>query len=183
AILRDESRLKANQIIVLGRDADAFLSDAALATLRTWLARDGGSLVCYCGQPTAQINERLSQLMPVRWAPVREARFHMAPTERGRDARWLPSGLTDPSVVLPTLSTASRAEPSKPLTVVLAAARSGREAGEEPAVTYQQYGSGRVVVIEGAGMWRWSFLPAERQEQEETYRMLWRGLLRWLVST
>src|SRR5439155_22619267 len=41
AILRDESRLKANQIVVLGRDADAFLSDAALATLRTWLARDG----------------------------------------------------------------------------------------------------------------------------------------------
>jgi hypothetical protein len=51
-----------------------------------------------------------------------------------------------------------------------------------PAVVYQHYGSGRVVVIEGVGMWRWAFLPPEYQQQEEVYRGLWQSLLRWLIS-
>ena len=52
----------------------------------------------------------------------------------------------------------------------------------EPVVTYQPYGIGRVVVIEGAGMWRWAFLPPHQQQHDEVYRSLWHSLLRWLVG-
>src|SRR5439155_6885756 len=44
------------------------------------------------------------------------------------------------------------------------------------------YGQGRVVVIEGAGMWRWAFLPASSQQQEQVYATLWHSLVRWLTS-
>src|SRR5207244_2789081 len=52
-----------------------------------------------------------------------------------------------------------------------------------PVVAYQPYGSGRVVVVEGAGMWRWAFLPPQYQQYEEVYGSLWHSLLRWLVSS
>jgi hypothetical protein len=53
-----------------------------------------------------------------------------------------------------------------------------------PAIVYQPYGSGRVVCLEGAGMWRWAFLPpaSQQQDQEEVYGNLWHSLLRWLIS-
>ena len=51
-----------------------------------------------------------------------------------------------------------------------------------PAITYQPVGSGRVVVIEGAGMWRWAFLPPQQARHDEVYGTLWRSLIRWLVS-
>ena len=49
-------------------------------------------------------------------------------------------------------------------------------------MAYQPVGNGRVVVVEGAGMWRWAFLTPEQQQQEEIYGSLWRSLVRWLVS-
>jgi hypothetical protein len=52
---------------------------------------------------------------------------------------------------------------------------------QEPAISCQPYGLGRVVVIEGSGMWRWAFLPPQGQEQDVIYRTLWPSLLRWLA--
>ena len=52
-VLGAADRLKQYQVIVLGRDAEPFLTDAALANLQNWISRDGGSLVCYRGSPTA----------------------------------------------------------------------------------------------------------------------------------
>jgi hypothetical protein len=83
---------------------------------------------------------------------------------------------------LPPLARSATVDPSKPLTVVLAtvAGDSGRN---EPAVVFQPYGTGRVVVVEGAGMWRWAFLPPRNQQLEDIYGDLWRSLLRWLASS
>jgi len=61
--------LKGYQVVVLGRDADAYLSDAVLTRLQEWVSRDGGCLVCYRGSPTTQTNLRLGRLLPVRWTP------------------------------------------------------------------------------------------------------------------
>jgi hypothetical protein len=44
-------------------------------------------------------------------------------------------------------------------------------------------GSGRVVAVEGAGMWRWAFLPPQHQDRDELYGSLWRSLIRWLVTS
>jgi hypothetical protein len=120
----------------------------------------------------------------LRWAPARESRFQVALTERGRDLRWLAADTASDQgfTGLPSLATGSKAEQPKPLAVVLATAK--EQAGaDNPAVTFQPYGSGRVVVIEGAGMWRWAFLPPPQQKQDDVYRGLWQGLLRWLASS
>jgi hypothetical protein len=54
-----------------------------------------------------------------------------------------------------------------------------------PLVTYRaagSFGSGRVVAVEGAGMWRWAFLPPQHQDRDELYSSLWRSLIRWLAT-
>jgi hypothetical protein len=49
-------------------------------------------------------------------------------------------------------------------------------------ITYQPVGNGRVVVVEGTGMWRWAFLPPQHQQHDAVYGTLWRSLMRWLVT-
>jgi hypothetical protein len=183
--LAEGETLKSYHVVVLGRDADAFLTDPVLAQLRTWIAREGGCLVCARGQPMAQVNQRLAQLLPVNWSPARESRFRVSVTERGRDLHWLQVRETPGAELaqLPTLATVSHVDSPRPVAIVLATSRSQTTGAEEPAVTYQSYGTGRVVVIEGAGMWRWAFLPPQQQQHDEVYRSLWHGLLRWLVAS
>jgi hypothetical protein len=193
-VLGAADALKDYQIVVLGRDAEAFLNDEAVTKLQQWVSRDGGSLVCYRGSPTVQANERLSRLLPVKWTAASEGRFRMKLTDDGRGMQWL-AGSTPGAAVggpevlanLPTLAAAAQPGKTKPLAVVLATAvapsQPGAVGGEMvPAVVYQPYGSGRVVVVEGAGMWRWAFLPPQYKAQEDVYASLWHSMVRWLIS-
>ena len=178
--LTEEDRLAPYQIVVLGRDADVFLSETALVRLKKWLTAGTGSLVCFRGSPTSQINERLGQLLPVRWEPPQEARFRLQMTPAGQALRWLTASdeVDDPLQGMPSLAAVTTPGTLKPLAVVLAAT----EEGGQSALTYQPVGNGRVVVVEGAGMWRWAFLPPTFQDRDELYATLWRSLVRWLVS-
>lgn len=181
--LKDLEALRTYQIIVLGRDADIFLGGPLLEHLRTWIVRDSGCLVCARGQPVSQLEQRLGQLLPVRWRPTSEARFHPQLTERGRELQWFPetAGAEQPFAALPSLATTARPEQPQPLAIVLATTTTGE--AEAPVVSYQPFGMGRVVVLEGGGMWRWAFLPPQQQQQETLYQGLWHSLLRWLVSS
>lgn len=182
--LADPANLPQYQIIVLGRDSEAFLNDDALATLQNWISHDGGSLICYRGSPVAQVNQRLARLLPVKWTASHEARFRMRLTDQGRDLHWFGGSAGDEDNALaglPTLASAAQVDRSKPLAVVLATSVAPG-GGESPAVVYQPYGAGRAVVIEGAGMWRWAFLPPQFQQREQVYSELWHSLLRWLTS-
>jgi len=179
AVLGGPDGLRSYQVVVLGRDTDGLLGDEAVTALQSWLSRDGGCLICSRGQPASQVSQRLGRILPVRWAPVAESRFGVRLTDRGRALRLIPPG--EALSQLPTLAAGARPEQPKPLAVVLATAGPGDGEGE-PVVTYQPYGAGRVVVIEGAGMWRWAFLPPQ-QQHDEVYGAMWHGLLRWLVSS
>lgn len=172
------------QIIVLGRDAEVFLSDQALGRLKKWLNESEGSLVCFRGPPASQISQRLGELMPVRWTPSRESRFRVQWTPIGQALRWLPAAQEgeDALAGLPSLASVARPERTAPLAEVLATTVAGKESQESPAISYQPVGSGRVVVIEGAGMWRWAFLPPQYQQHDDLYGTLWRSLIRWMVS-
>ena len=183
-ILSDPESLKPYQIVVLGRSAEVFLSDEALVRLKKWLADGDGSLVCFRGPPASQISQRLGELMPVRWTPSRESRFHVQWTSTGRSLRWLPSSPVSEDLLagLPSLAVSARAERPAPLAIVLATNSPGKEGQGDPVITYQPVGSGRVVVLEGAGMWRWAFLPPQYQDRDEVYGVLWRSLIRWLVA-
>lgn len=185
ALLADPETLKGYQVVVAGRDAEPFLTEAGLESLRGWIAREGGALVCSRGCPVAEVNQRLAKLLPVEWLPSGETRFQMQLTDQGRDLGWRlgcedaerTAGLPD----LPTLATAAQIARIKPTASVLATASAGEGASSWPAISYQPYGFGRVVVIEGAGMWRWAFLPPQSKEQEGVYGTLWHSLLRWLA--
>ncbi len=182
--LSDATALASYQIVILGRNAEIFLTDEALANLRKWLAEGEGSLVCFRGPPASQISQRLGELMPMRWAPTPESRFHMQLTGAGQALRWLPAAGNEKNQLadLPSLATSTRPEAAKALAVVLATGAAGSAGQADPVMAYQPVGNGRVVVVEGAGMWRWAFLPPEHQRQEEIYGSLWRSLVRWLVA-
>jgi hypothetical protein len=181
-MLHSAGGLDAYQVIVLGRDAETFLTDQVLDDLRGWISRSGGSLVCFRGSPVANVSQRLGRMMPVHWKPGRESRFRVHLTDRGQNLPWLSTSSEAESNVLPRLpSLATEATPGapKPLAVVLADSEAEQN---RPVVTYQSYGAGRVVVVEGAGMWRWAFLSPEHREEHAIYASLWQNLMRWLVA-
>ncbi|MHB8951529.1 MAG: hypothetical protein ACYC4U_00970 [Pirellulaceae bacterium] len=171
------------QVVLLGRDAETLLDDSRVAQLKKWLIEDNGSLVCFRGSPATQVSQRMAELMPVRWSPSRESRFRVQLTESGRAAQWLPAREDGQDVLanLPSLATVAQPRQPKPLAIVMATTAASGE-GAVPVISYQPVGNGRVVVVEGGGMWRWAFLPPEHQQFDETYGMLWRSLVRWLVS-
>ncbi|QDT93657.1 vWA domain-containing protein [Gimesia algae] len=184
SIIDDADRLSEYQVVVLGRDSECFLSEELVERLKTWVSRDGGSLVCYRGSPVASVSQGLGQMLPVRWSQTRESRFRMSLTDRGASLNWLmPSAGSDEKILdqLPSLTTSATPERPKPLAVVLA--RSQKSDESSPVVTYQTYGTGRVVAIEGSGMWRWAFLAPQFQKHDAIYGSLWQSLLRWLVSS
>ncbi len=184
SLLEDSDSLKQFQVIILGRDAEAFLTDKALAQLKKWLAQGEGSLVCFRGSPSSQVNQRLGELMPVKWSAGRESRFRVHLTESGAAMGWMPQQETEQVLTnLPSLATTMKPEGTKPLAVVLATgAGQGADKASDPVISFQPIGNGRVVVLEGAGMWRWAFLPAEFQQHDEIYGRLWRSLTRWLIA-
>jgi hypothetical protein len=188
-VFASAEHLRDFQVVVLGREAEAFLTDAAVTNLQQWVSKDGGALVCSRGAPTVQVNQRLAKLLPVKWTPSREERFRIRLTDDGRDLHWLGEDAQSDGRLagLPTLASSAQVDRSKPLAVVLATGVApggeGGTSGGAPAVIYQPYGGGRVVVIEGAGMWRWAFLPPQYQAQEEVYASLWHSMLRWVTGS
>ncbi len=182
AILADPETLASSQIVILGRGAEVFLTDESVRQLDRWLREQDGALVCFRGQPQSQINERLGALMPVRWTAGRETRFRVKLSESGRDLRWIPTtaGRDDVLAGLPSLTTMTQTR-RKPSAQMLAAT-TGSSAAEVPVIAHQQVGMGRVVVVEGAGMWRWDFLPPQYKEHDAIYGQLWQSLIHWLVA-
>lgn len=110
-------------------------------------------------------------------------------TDVGRHTGWLDALQSDAgdSVVslsgLPSPAATGRPHAPGPLAVVMASASAHDAAGDLPMITYQSYGLGRVVVIEGAGMWRWAFLAPQHQQQHAVYTTLWQSLMRWLATS
>ena len=174
-LLADDEALSKFQVVVLGRDAESYLTDAVLARLSRWLAREGGSLVCFRGTPTAHVNHRLRGLLPVRSNSARETRFHVKLTSAGKELRWIStadadsSGQGDPLSRLPSLATRSEVLSPQPMAVVWA---TGDTSGGPniPVVTSMPLGTGRVVVVEGAGMWRWAFMAPQYDRHEPVLR-------------
>lgn len=179
-VLGEADTLASYRILVVGRDAEQFLTDEVVVAIKRWLSENEGALVCFRGPPSSQVGQRLGELMPVRWSPTSESRFRVHLTESGQAMHWLPAGQADTLGQLPSLSAVNQPAGAKPLAVVLAR---GTSQNEDPVISYQPVGSGRVVVVEGAGMWRWAFLPPQHQQHDQIYGRLWRSLLRWLVTS
>ena len=155
-----------------------------LGELAQVACRVGGVAGLLPRPPASQIGQRLGELMPVRWTPAAESYYSVQLTGTAQALHWLPAGKdgVSPLAELPPLATAARPEAAKALSVVLATGVVDASGQPAPVISYQPVGNGRVVVVEGAGMWRWAFLPPERQKQEGIYGSLWQSLVRWLVA-
>jgi hypothetical protein len=123
--------------------------------------------------------------MPVRWTASVESRVRAQWTDEGQSLRWLPKeGDADPLSAMPALATSAQPKAKPYVTTVLATNAGG--GATLPLVTYRAGGStgnGRVVAVEGSGMWRWAFLPPQNQDRDNVYGSLWRSLIRWLVTS
>ena len=183
-------------VVVLGRDADVFLTEERIAELKHWVGQKEGALVCFRGPPASRIGEQLAEMLPVRWTPGRESEYQVSLTKSGSSASWLTAigtassdsepatfndATSDPFANLPLLRSSITPERPGPLAVVLAE-RASASGDLVPVISWQPYGIGRVVVVEGAGMWRWAFLPENAQRKDDVHALLWRSLLRRLVS-
>lgn len=205
AFFAESGGLDGYLVVVLGRDADVFLTEDRVTELKCWVGQHEGALVCFRGPPASRIGERLAEMLPVRWTPGRESEYQVTLSEAGTSASWLTAigvssvektdvsegakegDSSDPFADLPPLCSSILPERPGPLAVVLAQ-RSGSPASSDsnegivPVISWQPFGIGRVVVVEGAGMWRWAFLPENQQREDDVHALLWRSLLRRLVS-
>jgi hypothetical protein len=173
------------RLVILGRDADAFLTEKSIENLRHWISRDGGCLMCARGAPANEIVSKLSEILPVRWSGSSESRFRTKVSQYGYDAAvfdpLMPDG-SDPLAALPSLSTSAVPKTRVGLPQVLVQSVLDESGTAIPVVTYQPYGGGQSIVVEGAGMWRWAFLPPQHAAKDKIYPTLWQSLIQWIVS-
>ncbi|MEZ6138118.1 MAG: hypothetical protein R3C53_24810 [Pirellulaceae bacterium] len=183
--LESMALLESFRVVMLGRDAGTYLTDRAIENLRLWIAQTGGCLLCARGSPTDQVPNKLAEILPVRWVAADESHFRTKLSSHGFDSSvfdpLLSSG-QDPLTALPSLSTGSIPKVRAGLPQILV--ESTVEGGDTsiPVVTYQPYGRGLSVVVEGAGMWRWAFLPPQHAEKDKIYPTLWQSMIQWIIS-
>lgn len=184
--LDDFEKLKQFRVVVLGREAGVFLSPHAIENVRQWLSKEGGCLVCSRGAPSNTIAQRLADIMPVRWTKGTESRFRGKLSDYGSDQIVLDvSGdSVDPLEGMPSLETNTIATVRPGLPQILMESRDATSEGTAvvPVITYQPYGMGQTIVVEGAGMWRWAFLPPQNADRDTVYPSLWQGLIQWIVA-
>nr|WP_143548158.1 vWA domain-containing protein [Rhodopirellula sp. SM50] len=174
------------RIVLLGRDADRFLTPQGIENLRQWIARSGGCLVCARGAPSNEIATRLAEILPVRWEGQSETRFRTRVTQHGLDTALFDPLLSkgrDTLASLPSLSSSAIPRSRRGLPQVLIQSVADGSGNTVPVVTYQHYGSGQTIVVEGAGMWRWAFLPPDHADKDDVYWSLWQSLIAWVISS
>ena len=177
--------LDAYRVVVLGRDAETYLSEKTLVNLKEWVSKRGGCLLCSRGSPTDRTVGKLSEMLPVQWERSKESRFRTKVSQYGFDSAVFDPLLedgSDPLLMMPSLSTSSApvARPGLPQ-VLLQSVMDGTGTAI-PVVVYQPYGNGQSIVVEGSGMWRWAFLPPSHAEKDKIYPTLWQSMIQWIVS-
>ncbi len=182
--LEDMEALEQYRVVILGRDAEVFLTDRGLQNLMEWINTKGGCLVCSRGEPVRIGNAKLNSLLPIQWSEQAESRFRTKISQYGFDSAVFDS-LTmegDPLSQLPSLSTSNKPTTRSGLPQVLLQSISDATGRNIPVVTYQPVGSGQTIVVEGAGMWRWAFLAPQYSDKERIYATLWQSLVQWIIS-
>lgn len=183
--LESERLLEKYRLVILGRDAGVYLTDAAVDNLRSWISKNGGCLLCARGAPSDQMAAKLAEILPVKWAgSIDESRVHAEVTQHALDTSifdpLLSEGI-DPIGTLPTLAVGSQPKIRTGLPQILMQSTSSSGASV-PVVTYQPMGAGQTIVVEGAGMWRWAFLAPEHASKDKIYPTLWQSMVQWIIS-
>ena len=180
---RTAGAMNAFDVIVLGREAEAFFDGNTEALLTDFVAKRGGSLVFARGKPYGGRFQALAKFEPVAWGSGVASGVKLHPTEAGRDNPIFDLGaagtLEELLDRLPALDQASVTLGEKPLAIVLANAV---QADGPVLVAYQRYGQGKTLSLNAGGLWRWSFRETGQEESEAAYQRFWVSLLQWLLG-
>jgi len=180
---RTADAMNAFDVIILGREAEAFFDNQTEALLTDFVAKRGGSLVFARGKPYGGRFQALAKFEPLAWGNGVASGVKLRPTEAGHDHPIFdlgPAGTLEELLDrLPALDQASITLGEKPLAVVLANA----DQPDGPVlIAYQRYGQGKALSLNAGGLWRWSFRENSQEESEVAYQRFWVSLLQWLLG-
>ncbi len=180
---RTADAMNAFDVIVLGREAEAFFDNQTEALLTDFVAKRGGSLVFARGKPYGGRFQALAKFEPLAWGSGVTSGVKLRPTEAGRDHPIFDLGtagtLEELLDRLPALDQASVTLGEKPLAIVLANAV---QPDGPVLIAYQRYGQGKALSLNTGGLWRWSFRETGQEESEVAYQRFWVSLLQWLLG-
>ena len=180
---RNVDAMNAFDVVILGREAEAFFDNNTEALLTDFVAKRGGSLVFARGKPYGGRFQSLAKFEPLAWGNGVVSGVKLRPTDAGRDNPIFDLGtagtLEELLERLPALDQASVTLGEKPLAVVLANAV--QEDGPV-LVAYQRYGQGRTISLNASGLWHWAFRESGQDESEIAYQRFWVSLLQWLLG-
>ena len=180
---RTADAMNAFDVIVLGREAEAFFDNNTEALLTDFVAKRGGSLIFARGKPYGGRFQSLAKFEPLAWGDGVVSGVKLRPTEAGRDNPIFDLGtagtLEELLERLPALDQASVTLGEKPLAVVLA--NTVQEDGPV-LIAYQRYGQGRTISLNASGLWHWAFRESGQDESEIAYQRFWVSLLQWLLG-
>lgn len=173
-------------LIIFGKNIDAFLTPARLDALRSYVRDHGGAVLFSRGKPTTTDIAGLEPLEPVTWAAQQLSDFRFTPHAEGEAAGLFGNALPSPSAsvwnALPTLKDGRAISSVKPFTRILAEGVSpSSQSGKLPALVVRRYGQGVTGLVNGDGLWKWDFYP-EARELGNMYEDFWSQLIQWMAS-
>lgn len=170
-------------LVVFGKNVDAFLTPSRLEALRTYV-RDGGAVLFARGRATGSDIPALAALEPVVWGSGTTSEFRFTPTADGEVSGLFGEALPAASAslwnALPPIKDARDIAEVKPFTRVLAEGSAG-SGPKFPALLVRRNGRGVCGLVNGDGLWRWDFWP-EARELGNSYEDFWIQLSRWMAS-
>jgi len=169
-------------LVVFGKNIDAFLTPSRLDALRAYVRDQGGAVLFARGKPATADVPGLDPLEPVTWANTSTAEFRFTPNAEGEAAglfgEALPGAKASVWNSLPTLKDGRGVLGVKPFTRILA---EGAQGGKFPALLVRRYGQGVTGLVNGDGLWKWDFYP-EARELGNMYEDFWIQLIQWMAA-
>jgi uncharacterized membrane protein len=169
-------------LVIFGKNIDAFLTPSRLDALRAYVRDQGGAVLFARGKPATADVAGLEPLEPVTWANSATADFRFTPNSEGEAAGLFGEALPGVNASvwnsLPTLKDGRGVLAVKPFTRILA---DGVQGGKFPALLVRRYGQGVTGLFNGDGLWKWDFYP-EARELGNMYEDFWIQLIQWMAA-
>ncbi len=179
----EENDFRHFDVILVGRGLDYFGSGQTAGALHRFVRDHGGVLVFTRGRPVTSDQPGLEALVPLAWlderADDRRARPSRAGVSSGLFGDLLPDAGDPRWDSLPPLRGLRRARLSDGLATVLLQGESANAPGDPwPVMVTRRQGNGRVLALNGEGMWHWDFQPGG-EDPREWYQEFWSQVLLW----
>lgn len=191
---RTREELYRYRALILGSVEASYFTHDQLQMIQDFVSQRGGSLLVLGGR---------SSLAEGGWAgtPVADALPLQLDPRWARDTTWIEdvrvvptrAGLAHPALriapdsvdatkhwsALPALTTVNHVGAAKPGATVLLDGQG--KSGTRPVLAWQHYGRGLVLALPVQDTWLWQ-MDATVPLEDRTHELLWRQLLRWMVS-